>query len=204
MKEYFYKDGADKFGPFTFEELKVKEITKETKVWFQDIVDWMPAGEVEELKSLFPSEPPSIEKEKKEFSYILIKNNATGVIEKVILKRWNEIIKYYGEEKFSIISYLDENGNKIGDNSILVEKKSPPNTYLTESILVTLFCCLPFGIAGIVNAAKVESLFYMGDFDGANRSSSQARKWMMVSFWIGLAGSVIYTIIMITGIANSK
>jgi hypothetical protein len=197
MKKYFYTDGIDKFGPFSFEELKDKGITKETKVWFQDIVDWIPAGKVEELKNLFQSEPPPIEKEKKEFSDILIKNNSTGVIENVTLQRWNDIIKYYGKEKFSIISYLDENGNKIRDNSILVEKKRPPKTYLAESILVTIFCCLPFGIAGIVNAAKVESRFNTGDFEGANRSSSEARKWMLVGFWIGLAVSVIYTIIMI-------
>ena len=34
-----------------------------------------------------------------------------------------------------------------------------PKKWLIESILATLFCCLPFGIAGIVNAANVESRF---------------------------------------------
>jgi len=35
--------------------------------------------------------------------------------------------------------------------------QKPPKSWLVESILVTLFCCLPFGIAGIVNASRVES-----------------------------------------------
>lgn len=34
-----------------------------------------------------------------------------------------------------------------------------PKTWMAESILVTVFCCLPFGIAGIVFASKVSSLY---------------------------------------------
>ena len=71
-------------------------------------------------------------------------------------------------------------------------RSTPPKNYLLESILVTLFCCLPFGIAGIVNAAKVESRFYAGDMDGADRSAAEAKKWTMIGFWIGVAGVIIY------------
>mgnify|MGYP003297500314 FL=1 len=39
----------------------------------------------------------------------------------------------------------------------------PPKNYLAESILATIFCCLPFGIIGIINAARVENAFYSGD-----------------------------------------
>ena len=38
-------------------------------------------------------------------------------------------------------------------------KGNPPKTWLVESILVTLFCCLPFGVVAIVNSSKVESHF---------------------------------------------
>ena len=71
----------------------------------------------------------------------------------------------------------------------------PPKSWLLESILVTLFCCLPFGIAGIVNASKVESRFYAGDIDGANRSSAEAGKWTKIGFWVGLAVVVLYIVI---------
>lgn len=36
--------------------------------------------------------------------------------------------------------------------------QSMPKTWLVESILVTCFCCLPFGIVGIINATKIETL----------------------------------------------
>ena len=71
----------------------------------------------------------------------------------------------------------------------------PPKTWLVESILVTLFCCLPFGIAGIVNSSKVESRFYAGDIDGANQASSNAKKWTTWSFGIAIVGWILYVIL---------
>ena len=70
--------------------------------------------------------------------------------------------------------------------------KVPPRTWLVESILITVFCCLPFGIIGIVNASKVESRFYAGDIDGANRASSDAKTW--TSWGLG-TGLVVYLIV---------
>lgn len=70
----------------------------------------------------------------------------------------------------------------------------PPKTWLVESILVTLFCCLPFGIIGIINASKVESRFYAGDYSVAEQASRDARKWTMLGLWIGLAVSILYII----------
>lgn len=67
-----------------------------------------------------------------------------------------------------------------------------PKNWLVESILVTIFCCLPFGIAGIVFASKVNSLYDTGDFEGALKASKDAGKWTKIGFFIGLAIIVIY------------
>ena len=80
--------------------------------------------------------------------------------------------------------------------------QQPPKTWLVESILATLFCCLPFGIVGIVNASKVESRFYAGDIDGANKASADAGKWTKLGFWIGMVSIVIYMILMAIGVAS--
>jgi len=150
MKKYFYTDGTNKFGPFTLDELREKNISRETKVWFQELGEWKPAGEVSELTDIFKLVPPPI-----------TKTNSN----------YNSMKNLYNQK--------------------------PPKTWLVESILVTLFCCLPFGIAGIVNAAKVESRFYAGDIEGANRASADAKKWTTISFWIGIAVGVIYLIVAI-------
>ena len=65
---------------------------------------------------------------------------------------------------------------------------------MAESILVTIFCCLPFGIAGIVFAAKVSSLYAAGQYEEAVEASNNAAKWTKIGFFVGLAVMVIYMI----------
>jgi len=59
-------------------------------------------------------------------------------------------------------------------------------SYLWQSIVVTLLCCLPFGVAGIVFAAKVDTLKKAGDIVGAQVASANAKKWTMIGFIVGL------------------
>lgn len=61
---------------------------------------------------------------------------------------------------------------------------SVPN-YLWQSIVVTVLCCLPFGVVSIVHAAKVDSLLAQGDIVGATAASRSAKKWAIagVASW---------------------
>ena len=56
-----------------------------------------------------------------------------------------------------------------------------PN-YLVQAILVTVFCCLPFGIVAIVYAAQVNGKLASGDYTGAVNTSRTAKTWCWVSF----------------------
>jgi hypothetical protein len=71
---------------------------------------------------------------------------------------------------------------------------APPKNWLVESILVTIFCCLPFGIAGIVFASQVNSKWTIGDYNGALQSSKDAAKWTKIGFFVGIASIVVYCI----------
>lgn len=70
--------------------------------------------------------------------------------------------------------------------------QTPPKNWLVESILVTIFCCLPFGIAGIVFASQVNSKFAAGDYEGASKSAKDAAKWTKIGFFAGLVVIVLY------------
>ncbi len=70
-----------------------------------------------------------------------------------------------------------------------------PKTWLAESILATLFCCLPFGVVGIVYAAQVSSCFTRGDYAAALDSSKKAGMWTKISFFLGLGIIVLYSIL---------
>lgn len=72
-----------------------------------------------------------------------------------------------------------------------------PKTWLLESILATLFCCLPFGIVGIINAARVNSLYDQTEYDRALRASINAKRWTLVAFGFG----VIYLIFILIMVA---
>lgn len=74
------------------------------------------------------------------------------------------------------------------------ELSNPPKNYLLESILVTIFCCLPLGVVGIVFASQVNSKFASGDIDGANQASADAKKWMKWGLITGIAVTVLYMI----------
>ncbi len=72
-----------------------------------------------------------------------------------------------------------------------------PPTYLLFSILTTLFCCLPFGIVGIINSASVNGKFISGDIEGAEKASRNAKTWSIVALCCGVLSIVIYIICVI-------
>ncbi|MBD2654841.1 MULTISPECIES: CD225/dispanin family protein [Synechocystis] len=69
-----------------------------------------------------------------------------------------------------------------------------PN-YLAQSILVTLFCCLPLGIVAIIKASEVNSRLASGDYEGAVRASNEAKKFCWWSFGAGIIFVVIYIVL---------
>lgn len=76
-----------------------------------------------------------------------------------------------------------------------------PTTYLWQSIVVTLLCCLPFGIAGIVYASKVSDLYIMGRLEEAQNASNKAKTWTIVSFCVGLGFWLLYLLLIAIGAA---
>ena len=82
------------------------------------------------------------------------------------------------------------------------EFNTPPKNWQVESILVTLFCCLPLGIAGIINASKVEGLFLAGDIVGANKAAADAKKWTMYGLFAGLAVIVLYFLFILLAVIS--
>lgn len=59
MKQYYYSDGIEKYGPFTIEELKSHNIKNDTLMWAEGMDDWKPASELSAISMLFDlSAPP--------------------------------------------------------------------------------------------------------------------------------------------------
>ena len=159
MKQYYFSDGQERFGPFSLEELRSQSISKDTLIWHEELDDWQKAGSLSELTALFelptmplPSDGPNIPS-------------------------------------------VTPSSPSVLDSST----EAKPKTWLVESILMTVVCCLPFGIAAIVNAAKVDSKYATGDYIGAKKASDEAKKWVIVGLIAGLALYIIYFAFVIFG-----
>jgi hypothetical protein len=75
--------------------------------------------------------------------------------------------------------------------------------YLVFAILVTVLCCLPFGIPAIVYAAQVNGKLQAGDIAGAQAASKNAKMWCWIAFGVGIGGIVIYGLLILVGVVSS-
>ncbi|MGB9690508.1 CD225/dispanin family protein [Thermogutta sp.] len=71
-----------------------------------------------------------------------------------------------------------------------------PN-YLPWAIVVTLFCCLPFGIVAIVYSVQANSLAKSGNYTEALKNAEKASFWMWLSFAIGLVATLAYLFLVV-------
>jgi hypothetical protein len=72
-----------------------------------------------------------------------------------------------------------------------------PDSYMLSAVLVTLLCCLPFGIVSIVFASQVDTKFNAGDYAGAQDSSNKAKNWYHAALIAGiliLIGSILVNV----------
>lgn len=74
-----------------------------------------------------------------------------------------------------------------------------PNNWLWQSIVATIICCIPFGIVGIVYAAKVDSLYYKGRYGESEQAARKAKMWTIIAFVIGIVYWIVSIILFTTG-----
>lgn len=188
MAEFYYIDNATKqqCGPFALTDLQSKGITPSTLVWRSGMPNWVEAQSVSELAFLFGGQTTSSETQQTQFTqtsseqtYSQSQNNQS---------QYNQ--SQYGQNQY--------NGNSNWNKQSGINDVRPmPKNWLVESILVTVLCCLPFGIAGIVSATKVESLYYSGDYEAAEQASKDAKKWTIVGFCSTFVFIILYFIFVV-------
>ncbi|XP_041466257.1 proline rich transmembrane protein 1B-like [Lytechinus variegatus] len=73
-----------------------------------------------------------------------------------------------------------------GQQTIMHVAAGPiPKDYFGFALFVTICCCLPFGIVGLVKSSEVKNRAAAGDYTGATISSSEARRWSWAGCIIG-------------------
>ena len=72
---------------------------------------------------------------------------------------------------------------------------SVPN-YLVPAI-ISLFCCLPLGVVGVIFAAQVNGKVAAGDTAGALDASKKAKMFSFIAIGLGLLGIVCYVLFVV-------
>lgn len=149
-------------GPYSVEELKSMNIAPDTYVWCEGMAEWAKASDVEEIRQVMVE--PSMPSMPQ--AGPAVPPPCTPVPPQPTYAA----------------------GGATPQQAPVV----PPKSWLVESILVTLFCCLPFGIVGIIKASETNSAISRGDFAAAEASSRDAGKWTKIGFWVGIGVAVLY------------
>lgn len=99
-------------------------------------------------------------------------------------------------------------GNEMGDRAVSCPSCEQPTSnayvpnYLVQAILVTICCCLPFGIPAIVYAAQVNVKLASGDFVGAKSSADAAKMWCWIAFGTGVVVGILSFTVQMLGISQ--
>lgn len=94
----------------------------------------------------------------------------------------------------------DDNAYKCVRCADLLQQEAPAtkvDNNLVLAIFVTVLCCLPLGVVGIVHAAQVNAKAQAGDVAGATESAAKARTWSLWALGIGLTGYSLYFLVAI-------
>jgi hypothetical protein len=113
----------------------------------------------------------------------------------------------------------DDNAYKCTSCGTVLQRAAPPTTgglaapgtgglgpakhHLAQSIIVTVLCCMPAGVAAIVYSAMAMSKNGEGDYQTAHRYAKSASMWGWISFGVGLVVIVGWVLLNIAAGAGS-
>ncbi|MEG0011480.1 MAG: CD225/dispanin family protein [Muribaculaceae bacterium] len=171
MQYWAVIDGA-KQGPMELEQLLNLNITPETKVWREGLINWIAAKDLSELSGIFMAHsaptPPA----------------------------YNEGSAPQPEVSQPQATYTSQ---PQPQQSYTQPQPPCPPTNLIWAILSMVCCCQIFGIVAIVYAAQVSSLYAQGRYLEAQKASSNAAMWSIISLVIGAITYPIFLFFSVIG-----
>lgn len=187
MKQYYYVDGNNQQqGPIDAAQLPSFGVTAKTLVWCEGMANWQVAGEIPELASLFAAKQPKIPAQPQ----MQPGTPAQPQMQQQVQPQPMNINNFQQtQQPMNTQPPFQQPNNQ--------QMPPQPDNYLVWAILVTVLCCLPFGVASIIYSVKVGSLYAQGDYNGAVDASQKAKKFAMIGGIGGLVFIIIYVIFMV-------
>ncbi|GAA5495375.1 hypothetical protein Rhal01_01550 [Rubritalea halochordaticola] len=189
-REWFYMSAGQKHGPFEESELKSKlvrgDIRFDVLVWSEGMSGWKKVQDIPDFKDVERSLPKAVIPAKK-------------IPPKPVEQAAGPVTGSATESQES------SPGARIPERRESRRRSKPqtgspyvPN-YLVHAIFCTICCCLPFGIAGILYATKVETYVRLGMMDAAWDASNKARMYCLTSI---ISSVVVFALYFLIGFAQ--
>lgn len=199
MKYYIIENEAP-VGPFDVAELVARGLRPTDLVWAEGMADWAAAESVEEVRmalygpknnievsqpsatvqsGAFPPPAPHAPQPQPEYQ----QPQAT------YQQQYQQ--QQYQQPQYQQPQYQQQ-GQQPYQQPIL-----PPDNYLAWAVVVTILCCVPFGIVAIIKAASVNGLWNTGNYDKAYEASASAKKWIIITVIVGIVSQLLSTGFMI-------
>ena len=187
MKQYYYVDGNNQQqGPIDAAQLPAFGVTTKTLVWCEGMANWQAAGEIPELASFFAAKQPEIPVQPQ----MQPGTPTQPQMQQQVQPQPMNINNFQQtQQPMNTQPPFQQPNNQ--------QMPPQPDNYLVWAILVTVLCCLPFGVASIIYSVKVGSLYAQGDYNGAVDASQKAKKFAMIGGIGGLVIIIVYVIFMI-------
>ena len=164
MKVWVYLDGRQQ-GPFEFEQLLDMPVDQDTKVWFEGLDKWYPAGTLEQMRPLFDGSLTSV-------------RNAHTEPETETAREVTEVIE---------IAEQPAGATATAAAALHRQPDEPcPPTYLGWSIFLLICCCSPLSLAAVIASICTSSYYGRGRLDSARKASEVAAWLVMISIALGL------------------
>ncbi len=201
MKIWIHLNGAQE-GPYSLDELPLERMDADTPVWYEGLANWKKAGEAPVTAPLFPkvAKEEIVVDEKsgdiEEKVTIEVSQEDKKDDEKKDDQSANAL---YGSDLRRI-----ESSEKAQDGANAADSQRPsspyqwggranysydsgsggdkpkcPPTYFAWSIIMTLICCNPVGIAPLITGFCTRQRWNNQNYEGARRMS-RATEWLVM------------------------
>lgn len=159
--QYWINHNGVQSGPVDVEGLKSMALTSRAYVWHEGLSDWVKITQLPELQGLYEM-----------------------VDEPAVQGQPLEAATQQSTSASAATTWQSAQGNERIQEPASQEPCPPTN--LVWAILACVFCCIPFGIVGIIYASKVSKCYFAGDLVGAKRASETGAWWIIAAMVIGV------------------
>lgn len=171
MEKYWIIVDGKPQGPYTADQLKNRrDFRADLPVWTSRLTDWTTVSQIEELASLLPDEEEEREEERVE----------EQPQQQEVADFVEQTVEQQPQPQPQTTGWVNLNREIAGEQR--------PSSYLGWNIAMTLCCCLPAGLIGIIFSSMVNQKWQRGDVEGARKASESAAWCLILSFVLGLVG----------------